>query len=111
VSSTERFVTRREAARLCGISYDSIRRRQAEDAYPNAVERDGAWVIPVSDLVAAGDLDPTAPVEAPPAHRDSEGGDAVRIARLEAALAAAESEIEFQRGLLLRMATRVGEAA
>jgi len=111
MSSTERFVTRREAARLCGISYDSIRRRQAEGAYPHAEERDGAWVIPVSDLVAAGDLDPTAPVEAPPADRDSGGGDAVRIARLEAALAAAESEIEFQRGLLLRMATRVGEAA
>ena len=111
MSSTERFVTRKEAARLCGCSYDSIRRRQAEGAYPNAVERDGAWVIPVSDLVAAGDLDPTAPAEAPPADRHGGGGDAVRIARLEAALAAAESEIEFQRGLLLKMATRVGEAA
>lgn len=109
MATTECLVTRREAARLCGCSYDSIRRRQAEGAYPNAVERDGAWVIPVSDLVAAGDLDPTAPVEAPPA--DSDSGDAVRIARLEAALAAAESEIEFQRGLLLKMATRVGEPA
>jgi hypothetical protein len=111
MSSTERFVTRREAAALCGCSYDSIRRRQAEGAYPHAEERDGAWVIPVSDLVAAGDLDPTAPVEAPPADRDSGGGDAVRIARLEAALAAAESEIEFQRGLLLKMAARSVEAA
>lgn len=111
MSSTERFVTRREAAGICGCSYDSIRRRQADGAYPNAEERDGAWVIPVSDLVAAGDLDPTAPIEAPPADRDTGGGDAVRIARLEAALAAAESEIEFQRGLLLKMATRVGEAA
>jgi hypothetical protein len=45
VSSTERFATRREAARLCGCSYDSIRRRQA----------DGAWVIPLSDLVALVD--------------------------------------------------------
>jgi hypothetical protein len=111
MSSTERFVTRREAAALCRCSYDSIRRRQAEGAYPNAVERDGAWVIPVSDLVAAGDLDPTAPVEASPADRDAVGGDAVHIARLEAALAAAESEIEFQRGLLLKMAARVMAAA
>lgn len=111
MSNTERFVTRREAARLCGISYDSIRRRQAEGAYPHAEERDGAWVIPISDLVVAGDLDPTAPVEAPPAVRDTSGDEAVRIARLEAALAAAESEIEFQRGLLLTMAARVGEPA
>ncbi len=111
MSSTERFVTRREAARICGCSYDSIRRRQADGAYPNAVERDGAWVIPVSDLVAAGDLDPTAPTEPAPPDSDASGADAVRIARLEAELARAQAEIEFQRDLLMQMAARSGEAA
>ncbi|MCA9851762.1 MAG: hypothetical protein KC461_14110 [Dehalococcoidia bacterium] len=111
MSSTERFVTRREAARICGCSYDSIRRRQADGAYPNAQEHDGAWVIPMSDLVAAGDLDPSASTE--PARNDSETGDAdaVRIARLEAELAWAQAEIGFQRSLLMEMAARNREAA
>ncbi|MBS1838438.1 MAG: hypothetical protein JST64_12170 [Actinobacteria bacterium] len=111
MSSTECFVTRREAARICGCSYDSIRRRQADGAYPNAEERDGAWLIPMSDLVAAGDLDPTAPTE--PARHDPDTSDigAVRIARLEAELAWAQAEIEFQRNLLMQMAARSREAA
>lgn len=109
--STERFVTRKEAARLCGCSVDSIRRRQNEGDFPNARLDDGAWMIPVSDLVAAGHLDPTAPIEAPPAGPDETAAGAARIARLEAELARAESEISFQRGLLMQLAARSPEAA
>ena len=63
--SAERMVTRREAAKLTAFSYDTIRRCQDDGAYPNAVlDENGTWLIPVSDLVAAGDLDPTSPHEA-----------------------------------------------
>ena len=72
---------------------------------------DGAWMIPVSDLVAAGHLDPTAPTEPAPPGPDDTAADAVRIARLEAELARAESEIAFQRDLLMQLATRPLEPA
>jgi hypothetical protein len=109
--STERLVTRKEAGRLCGCSVDSIRRRQAEGDFPNARLDDGAWMIPVSDLVAAGHLDPTAPTESAPPAPDETAADAARIARLEAELARAESEIAFQRDLLMQLATRPLEPA
>ncbi len=109
--STERLVTRKEAAQICGCSYDSIRRRQADGAYPNAHKRDDTWYMPVSDLVAAGDLDPTAPTEPVRPSPHLVGADAVRIATLEAELARAEAEIEFQRDLLMQLAARAGIAA
>lgn len=107
--STERLVTRKEAARLCGCSVDSIRRRQNEGDFPNARLDDGAWMIPVSDLVAAGHLDPTAPIEVLAEATATE--DATHIARLEEALARAENELEFNRTLLMQLSARVSEAA
>jgi hypothetical protein len=111
MSSTGRFVTRREGARICGCSYDSIRRRQADRADPNAEERDGAWLIPMSDLVAAGDLDPTAPTEPARHDPDSSDADAVRIARLEAELAWAQRRSSSNAACSLQMAARRREAA
>ena len=109
--STERFVTRKEAARLCRWSVDTVRRNQGAGDYPNARLEENTWMIPVSDLVAAGHLDPTAPVESAPAGPDTSVTDTLRIAHLEAELARAESEIEFQRGLLMQLAAHRSEVA
>jgi hypothetical protein len=51
-------LSRRDAAARCGVHVDTIRRH--EKNFPNKVQRDGKWMIPVSDLVAAGLLDPFA---------------------------------------------------
>ena len=105
--SAERMVTRREASKLTAFSYDTIRRRQDDGAYPNAVlDENGTWLIPVSDLVAAGDLDPTAPHEAP-APALSGGSDVdTRVAVLQAELESAQAELEFNRMLLMQLARR-----
>ena len=101
--SSERWVTRAEAAELRGCSTDTIRRSQNAGEYPNhRTDDDGVWHIPLSDLVAAGHLDPTASVSAPAPH-DTDLAAVSHIARLEAALERAESEIEFQRALLLQL--------
>lgn len=49
--------TRAEAADLCGVSVDTIKRDLREDRYPNADDSSGRWMIPAADLVAAGRLD------------------------------------------------------
>ena len=101
--SSERWVTRAEAAELRGCSTDTIRRSQNAGEYPNhRTDDDGVWRIPLSDLVAAGHLDPTASVAAAAPH-DTDLAAVSHIARLEAALERAESEIEFQRALLLQL--------
>ena len=58
-------LTIREAAAACRLSPRTIRRKLTAGAFPNAQktgsgddEHDGAWMIPVADLEAAG-LDPT----------------------------------------------------
>lgn len=45
-----------QAARECGVSADTIRRRLKADAFPNADRsgKQGAWRIPVEDLIGAG---------------------------------------------------------
>jgi len=102
--SSERWVTRAEAAELRRCSTDTIRRSQNAGDYPNhRTDDDGVWHIPLSELVAAGHLDPTAPVPAPAPDDIELSAAAPRIARLEAALERAESEIEFQRALLLQL--------
>ncbi len=52
-------LTIREAASACGVSQRTIRRRISAGAFPNAFETgsspaDGAWRIPLQDLVNAG---------------------------------------------------------
>lgn len=56
-----------QAARECGVSADTIRRRLKSGAFPNADRsgKQGAWRIPVDDLIAAG-LTPGKP--SPPAY-------------------------------------------
>lgn len=50
-----------QAARECGVSVATIRRRLKDGALPNAVQgARGAWTIPVTDLIAA-DLNPGKP--------------------------------------------------
>lgn len=60
-----------QAARECGVSPDTIRRRLKADAFPNADRsgKQGAWRIPVEDLIAAGLTPgkPSAPAQAVPA--------------------------------------------
>lgn len=56
-------VSIQEAARLCGVSDDTINRRLKDGTLAGAYRRPGdrtrAWAIPVTDLVAAGLLDPS----------------------------------------------------
>lgn len=50
-----------QAARECGVSVATIRRRIKDGSLPNAVQgARGAWTIPVTDLIAAG-LNPGQP--------------------------------------------------
>jgi hypothetical protein len=49
--------TQREAADLCGVSFDVIKRARLAGKFPNAYQADdkaGTWRIPVTDLGAAG---------------------------------------------------------
>jgi hypothetical protein len=43
-----------QAAEACGVSRDTIKRRRAAGAFPNAEQDGGAWLIPLADLLAAG---------------------------------------------------------
>lgn len=70
-------VTVTEAAQICCVSDDTIRRRLRDGAMPSAArigQPNGPWRIPISDLVAAGlsprinEL-PPAPVRGVPSHR------------------------------------------
>lgn len=55
-----------QAARECGVSVATIRRRIKDGSFPNAEQgAGGAWLIPVTDLIAAG-LNPGQP--SPPDH-------------------------------------------
>lgn len=111
--STSRYVTKAEAAVLCGRSASAIQRHRREECFPNhRYAEDGTLEIPVSDLVAAGLLDPTEDAEIllgrTRAERDlvdlrqQAAVAAERAAALEARLAAATDEIAFLRSLLTR---------
>ena len=66
------FFTIAQAAEACGVSRDTIKRRRAAGAFPNAVLEGGAWAVPLADLLAAG-LQPGRPAQ-PDAPADG-GGD------------------------------------
>jgi hypothetical protein len=59
VSAPERFVSQREAARLAGVSKDSIIRARRAGRLPGARRVGTEWQIAVDDLAAAGLLLPT----------------------------------------------------
>ncbi|WP_149561545.1 helix-turn-helix domain-containing protein [Streptomyces cacaoi] len=49
------MLNQREAARACGVSRTTIRRRREDGALPGAVlDEARGWLIPVEDLLAAG---------------------------------------------------------
>jgi hypothetical protein len=55
-----------EAARVCGVSVSTIRRRRAELEKLGAAQTAGGWQIPVTALIAAGLMErTTAPPETP----------------------------------------------
>ena len=114
-------VSRTQAAELCGVSIDTIKRRLRDGWFPNAWRSgvDRRWSIPLRDLIAAGLLSPDA-LDAPqPESTDLAhshvtaavgiGGSAGEVSvgevvaenrGLRTALARAEDEIAFLRQLL-----------
>lgn len=106
------------AAAACGVSRATISRRLSAGEIAGAEKDDmGAWVIPVSGLLAAG-LHPGRP--APPDEDEDQDDDAeipaVTIARLEGELAvervkreAAEQYAELAERLAQERADRIGE--
>lgn len=111
--STSRYVTKAEAAVLCGRSEATIQRHGREGRLPSYRHaEDGTAEVAISDLVAAGLLDPTEDAEIllgrTQAERDlvdlrqQAAVAAERTAALEARLAAATDEITFLRSMLTR---------
>jgi hypothetical protein len=104
-----------EAALVAGKSFDTIKRKRAAGAYPGAHRRAGdgreTWLIPVTDLVAAGDLPATALVD--PAGYTAEIRETRRVQDLQdanaglakenAALAAEVQRLEQERDWLRRL--------
>ncbi len=83
----QRF-TQKGAARVCGVALNTIKRRRAAGAFPNAVSDDGIWRIPLADLLAAG-LNPGRPTAAEPAPDQ----DTAQPDTLEVRLAVAEAQL------------------
>lgn len=50
----------REAADRCGVSVNTIRKRQRDGRLPNAIVDEQGWRIPITDLIADG-LEPVSP--------------------------------------------------
>ena len=96
--STTRMVSRTEAARLCHVSKDTICRRQSDNSFPNAEETTAGWMIPVSDLVAAGLLDPYAGHVAAPGAPDTDLEH--RVEELSRQLDREREEVQFLRATL-----------
>lgn len=97
VTSPERFVTQREAARLAGVSKDSIIRARRAGRFANARRLGTQWEIPVDDLAAAGLLLPSEERldAADPAPADLAEA-RVELARTQAKLAALEDLVARQ---------------
>jgi hypothetical protein len=79
------WLSRRDAAAACGCHVDTIRRYEKRGELPNKQVRNGTVLIPVSDLVAAGLLDPLA--------NDDRIEQVAHRSRTERELAAARQEI------------------
>jgi hypothetical protein len=63
--SAAQWVTQKEAAKLCGCSYDTARRKRKAGALgacgqENPGEHSSEWLVPLTGLVIAGLVDPTA---------------------------------------------------
>ena len=111
--TTQGALTRAEAAALCDVSPDTIKRRLRAGAFPNARQAgvDRHWMIPVLDLVASGLL-PAEMIKAVPSGSQepltqpdvrAQLAEALAEVRgLRAALTRAEDEIEFLRRIVIR---------
>ena len=115
----DRLLSQLEAARLAGCSRDTIARARRAGRLPDARLQDGHWVIPLTNLMAAGlyhpaqpgdALTPEAPADDPPAeieHPTLQLARAeTRIAGLEALVARQDDELRFLRLTVETLAKR-----
>jgi predicted site-specific integrase-resolvase len=56
----QQYLNRREAAAVCGVDADTLRRDQRNGRLPNTRQHNGRTEYLITDLVAAGRLDPIA---------------------------------------------------
>lgn len=98
------WVTQQEAAALCGVSFDTIRRYRRQNRLPRSRVRpgDGAIEVPVADLVSAGLLDPMA--------AGADAGEIATRSRAERDLAAARQELAVLGARLDAAAERAARA-
>ena len=92
-----------EAAQLCGVSDETIRRRLRAGRLPNAVRAAGAssaWRIPLSDLIADGFQPQTA---------SGEDGTLAELERLRAALDGAERLLAERLARIDELQTHVAD--
>jgi hypothetical protein len=115
--------TLKRAAEEAGVSRDTIKRRNAAGEFPNAYQDSrGAWMIPITDLIAVG-LGPKprqGDTEQPQQLALDVPQDNDRVRDLEQQLEVARVQLESERALReaaergasdLRMALRIIEAA
>lgn len=93
---SEPTLTLAEAAKACGVSVSTMRRRRDDLERFGASRHGGSWQIPISALIALGLMPRTSPPDASP-DTPAKAGDASRerslmeeIDRLKTALAEAE---------------------
>ncbi|MEU5838601.1 helix-turn-helix domain-containing protein [Streptomyces diacarni] len=116
--SNRPMLSQQEAADRCGVSRTTIRRHHREGRLPNTVvDDDGAWHIPVEDLLAAGlRLNAPAPPDGTPNpsqdnDREADGASS-EVARLRSELAEArERLIESEAGRRAAEEVRTAQAA
>ncbi|MEI6623525.1 MAG: hypothetical protein WCP28_16645 [Actinomycetes bacterium] len=105
-----RILTLRQAAALCLVSTDTLKRRIGDGRLPNA-HRDpfnghGQWLVSIADLVADRLLDPTEvqPVTVPAQDADASGEPVTdwhaEVVVLRAELAVRAEQIAFLRSLV-----------
>lgn len=110
-------LTVKEAAAACGVSIKTIRRRLDSDSFPNAIRGagpreglEGPWLIPTSDLLAAGlSFSIPKPVQPLPAEvpTSTESPD---LENLKAAYAAQAVELAHAKELLARSDASLDDA-
>lgn len=64
-SSTGPTLNMAEAARACGVSVSTLRRRRDALEAHGATRHDGSWVIPIATLVSLGLMPKVTPPDAP----------------------------------------------